>query len=232
VEDDIKIRHKYLEAMENEDFGILPGKAYIKGFLKNYAGYLGLDAAEMMSQYLSEYQAEEEHEIEVQEQVSPKGEKKGYRAAAFALAGIVLVAAVYAVLPSFNNEVGVNKPPAIQQRDSENKGEQREPSGTGINNDGNNNNIAAPPEVARNGVDLTLNVTDKTSWMLVVVDGQTQFTGELAAGQSKSFRGQERIWFKLGNAGVVEVQLNGESIGVLGNRGQVVQTEYTADTQG
>ena len=37
VEEDTKIRVKYLQAMENEDFDLMPGKAYVKGFLQTYA---------------------------------------------------------------------------------------------------------------------------------------------------------------------------------------------------
>jgi cytoskeletal protein RodZ len=47
----IKVRAKYLEALENDEFGALPGDAYAKGFLRNYADWLGLDAKELLRQY-------------------------------------------------------------------------------------------------------------------------------------------------------------------------------------
>lgn len=43
VEDAIKIRMRYLLAMENEEWDVLPGGAYTRGFIRTYASYLGLD---------------------------------------------------------------------------------------------------------------------------------------------------------------------------------------------
>ena len=45
VEDDTKIRVKYIQAMENEDFEVMPSPAYVRGFVRTYATYLGLDHA-------------------------------------------------------------------------------------------------------------------------------------------------------------------------------------------
>src|SRR5947208_16036391 len=44
VEARTKIRAKYLRALENEDFGMLPGATFVKSFLRTYAEFLGLDA--------------------------------------------------------------------------------------------------------------------------------------------------------------------------------------------
>jgi cytoskeleton protein RodZ len=43
VEDRTKIRAKYLRALENEEFGMLPGPTFVKTFLRTYAEMLGLD---------------------------------------------------------------------------------------------------------------------------------------------------------------------------------------------
>jgi cytoskeletal protein RodZ len=53
VEEDTKIRVKYLQAMENEDFDIMPGAAYVKGFLRTYCTYLGLDPEVIIGEYRS-----------------------------------------------------------------------------------------------------------------------------------------------------------------------------------
>ena len=44
IERDTRIRAKYLLALEDDRFEVLPGLAYAKGFLRTYADYLGLDA--------------------------------------------------------------------------------------------------------------------------------------------------------------------------------------------
>ena len=42
-----RIPRKYLEALELENFGILPAPVYARGFLRSYAGYLGLEPGEL-----------------------------------------------------------------------------------------------------------------------------------------------------------------------------------------
>ncbi|MFA6807806.1 MAG: helix-turn-helix domain-containing protein, partial [Eubacteriales bacterium] len=42
VENNIKIRKLYLQALEEENYSILPGKTYTKGFLRTYSKFLGL----------------------------------------------------------------------------------------------------------------------------------------------------------------------------------------------
>jgi cytoskeletal protein RodZ len=57
AERDTKIRVRYLSALERGDYGELPGMVYTKGFLRNYALYLGLDPEEILEQYREEYGA-------------------------------------------------------------------------------------------------------------------------------------------------------------------------------
>jgi hypothetical protein len=58
VEAAIKIRARYLRAMENEEWGALPGGAYTRGFIRTYAGYLGLDGERLSEDYRRETEPE------------------------------------------------------------------------------------------------------------------------------------------------------------------------------
>jgi hypothetical protein len=51
VEAETKIRAKYLRALENEEWGLLPGSTFVKTFLRTYAEYLGLDAKLLLEEY-------------------------------------------------------------------------------------------------------------------------------------------------------------------------------------
>ena len=53
-----KIRAKYLRALEDEAFDILPSETYVKGFLRSYADFLGLDGQLYVDEYNSRYGAE------------------------------------------------------------------------------------------------------------------------------------------------------------------------------
>jgi cytoskeleton protein RodZ len=67
AEQDTKIRSKYLAALEGEDFDILPGPVFVRGFLRTYSRYLGLDP----QLYVDEYNARFGRFEEVEEHVSP-----------------------------------------------------------------------------------------------------------------------------------------------------------------
>src|SRR2546430_15298057 len=60
AEHDTRIRAKYLRALEDERFDVLPGPAYTKGFLRTYADYLGLDAQPFVDEYNARFAREEE----------------------------------------------------------------------------------------------------------------------------------------------------------------------------
>ncbi len=57
-----KIRAKYLRAMEEEHFDLLPSPAYVRGFLRTYADYLGLDGQLVMDEYESRFAAGDAHD--------------------------------------------------------------------------------------------------------------------------------------------------------------------------
>ena len=51
VESETKIRAKYLRALENEEWDLLPGPTYVKSFLRTYAEALGLDGKLLIEEY-------------------------------------------------------------------------------------------------------------------------------------------------------------------------------------
>ena len=66
VEEGTKIRSRYIRALEEEDFAVLPGPTYTKGFLRAYADYLGLDGNLFIDEFNSRHhdpRVEPEREI-------------------------------------------------------------------------------------------------------------------------------------------------------------------------
>src|SRR3982750_3499741 len=63
VEAQTKIRAKYLRALENEDFGMLPGPTFVKSFLRTYAEFLGLDPHLLVEEYRVRYDPRDESEL-------------------------------------------------------------------------------------------------------------------------------------------------------------------------
>src|SRR5439155_7080744 len=63
VEARTKIRAKYLRALENEDFGMLPGSTFVKRFLRTYAEFLGLDPHVLVEEYRARHDPRDESEL-------------------------------------------------------------------------------------------------------------------------------------------------------------------------
>jgi cytoskeleton protein RodZ len=62
VESATKIRAKYLRAIENEEWDLLPGPVYIRSFLKTYGDYLGLDSRLLVDEFKRRYELPPEHD--------------------------------------------------------------------------------------------------------------------------------------------------------------------------
>src|SRR5271166_5576955 len=62
VEAQTKIRAKYLRAIENEEWDLLPGPIYAKSFLRTYGDYLGLDSRMLVDEYKRRYEHPSEHD--------------------------------------------------------------------------------------------------------------------------------------------------------------------------
>lgn len=73
VQEHTKIRKRYLEALEEGDYKVLPGKFYIRAFIKNYAEFVGLDSEEVLKHYHID---EPEIEVPVNETVPPRRPRK------------------------------------------------------------------------------------------------------------------------------------------------------------
>ena len=64
VEDETKIRAKYLRAIENEEFDLLPGETFVRSFIRTYAEYLGLDSHLLVEQYRAQHEPHVEAELQ------------------------------------------------------------------------------------------------------------------------------------------------------------------------
>src|SRR5882757_3693296 len=64
VESATKIRAKYLRALENEEFALLPGTTFVKTFMRTYAEYLGLDSQLLIEEYRVDYEPRGETDLQ------------------------------------------------------------------------------------------------------------------------------------------------------------------------
>jgi hypothetical protein len=99
IEQATKIRGKYLRALEEEQFDVLPAQTYVKGFLRSYADYLGLDGQLYVDEFNSRYvrgEFEEEEEQPFRPRVAGSGRGGGFQSK-----GVLLTVVVIASLTVF-----------------------------------------------------------------------------------------------------------------------------------
>lgn len=223
AEESTKIRRKYLEALEAENFAQLPGRVYIKGFIRNYAKFLGLNPDALAAAYEEMVPPSEKEDDSPPAKRMTTVERPGGRKLFRIVLGLIVIGLVAALvyLPPMAGKNDITPPGSTENRVAEEKskaapGEKTTPG------------PASGLPVKQRGVNVTLNVTDNESWMHVEVDGKAVFTGLVPAGQVKEFKGNEKISLRIGNAGVVQVEFNGQKMGALGGFGQVVTKEFAA----
>lgn len=250
IEDETNMRWKYLEALENEEFEVIPGETYVKGFLRNYSAFLGLDSDQMLDLY-RERLDEKEKIVAREQRLAERQERKKKRVTTpglywivGAVVGLGVIIGVWAF--SGDNQQGTEQTP-ITKNNQEQAGKQTVPQAKPepkaptqttpnvttptpqIPNNTQEPNVAIPEPPVTPGdgiVAVSFKAIGGESWFLVKVDGQEVFQGHVYAGQTKSFTGKS-VWARVGDAGVVTAQVNGQDQGYLGEKGQVVQKEFT-----
>lgn len=217
IEEKTKIRAKYLQALEEENYDEIPGEAYCMGFLRNYARFLEIDPEPLLAQYRAQVKKEETSPSSVIVEKSEKEPKKEFKPASSPtgsrgpLIGLIIFAVlVFSVAYVFFNNEGRDPsptPPVSQEQ----KADQQE---------------TPPPSSTADNLTIKL-IGNQLCWVRVTVDGEIQFEGNLNSGETKEFEAEDLIRVRLGNAGGVDVVYNGKKEPPLGESGQVVEKEYT-----
>jgi cytoskeletal protein RodZ len=215
LEADTKIRAKYLRALEEEEFGALPGDSYVKGFLRTYAERLGLDGQLYVDEYNSRFALAEEPVVAARHQGRTRRSRAESHAVVVALVGIlavtVLVIAAWRFGAAGEEEPAPPASPAVPSTPAEAPAP-AEPGGS-------------PPEEAE-PVDLSVTAVGGASRLEVhrgSVEGEFVWEGTLEAGKSQVFRGVE-LWLEVSKPGNLEFMLNGEQVDGVPGRKPVVLT--------
>jgi cytoskeletal protein RodZ len=241
VEEEIKIRKKYLQALEEEDFSIMPSEVYVKGFLRNYAIYLGLDPEEVRALYKGE-SVEKRRKPEFMGRAGQiAGEETRPRAfpmdmsltqsrlLAFPFLVIALAILAFSLLglwafrqyfplPAETEPEIKAAVTAIQPRPTF--------TPTSVVTQATPTLVGTPTPKVYTGVEVELVMLER-AWLQVHVDGTKVFEGVFDEGTKITWNGKERVAVRCNNAGGVEVTLNGQKLGPLGKRGQVIDREWT-----
>jgi cytoskeleton protein RodZ len=206
IEAETKIRGKYLRALEEEQFEVLPGDTYVKGFLRTYADYLGLEGQLYLDEYNSRFTTAEE--APVAQSTAPKRRSRPVESnfIVIALAGIVAVTVLVLVGLREAGEDPPNERPIVPATTGQTTTE-ASPTETG----------AAAADQARpvRRAKLVLTAARGDCWMQVRaggVNGKLLFEGTVEQGQTQRFVKYKRLWLELGAPGNMNAKLNGRRV--------------------
>jgi cytoskeletal protein RodZ len=108
VEERTKIRAKYLRAIENEEWDLLPGEVYVKSFLRTYGDYLGLDTRQLLDDFRSRYGRPSDQELRP---ITPPGRDRDRAARGPLVPPWLVIAFVLAVVVAVLYVVGIGSKP-------------------------------------------------------------------------------------------------------------------------
>jgi hypothetical protein len=209
LENRTKIRGKYLRALEADQFEVLPGHTYVKGFLRTYADSLGLDGQLYVDEYNSRYvPGEDETAPRTRSAPLPavrrrRHERRESHVVAIALVAIALVAALVIAAWRF----GGPEPERVRGLDT---------AGAVT--------AAVAPGARRATVEIRAVRGD--SFMEVRARdraGRPLYRGTLERGQMQRFPRQRSVYISLGSPDNVVVKLNGNRI-AFPNGGEAIVT--------
>jgi cytoskeletal protein RodZ len=221
VAEQIRIRSVYLAAIEDENWSTIGAPVYIRGFLRTYARFLGLDPEEAVaafnrSQPLPPQSAASDREREVPR--AAPGRAGSFLLWTAGTVAVLLIAfvvfseltmprkaaspltSVASAVPAPTLPVAASPSPAVSPP-------------------------AVGPDAADGAKSLAL-VLSAPSWLRVTVDGSVSMEGTFPAGTAKTFHGKSAL-VRIGNAGGVEIYVDGKDLGKLGATGDVVEHAFT-----
>lgn len=228
VEKGTSIRWRYIEAIENDAYDKTPGEVFVKGIIRNYGNFLGLDGSALVTKYkasvagIAAEQAQskgirEVDKVRLNIQLKDKrdiGSGTGkFEIPSFPLkqclagmaAAAVLVLGYFAIPAAIDyvKSMPVSEPKQEQQQVQE----------------------KSEPLIIADNVIVEMEAGGEC-WLEVTADGKEIFVGLLQPKEKKTFEAKDKLIIKYGNIGAVNIKVNGQLIDLKGEHGVSVKT-YT-----
>jgi cytoskeleton protein RodZ len=224
VEAETAIRTRYIRALEDEDFHILPGPTYTKGFLRAYAEYLGLDGQPFVDEFNSRHHdpraAAEHTPIASRPRSRPPQRRRQRRES-----NLIMIALAAIVAVSFLVVLALRFPPQPTAPYNTNTGQGTTKART------TSSNVTTPPAGStahsrKPGIHVVITLTAAT-WVEATVGsphgkaviaqggldlGANGVTVDPAAHPTVSFTSRKPVYLALGAPGNVTLRINGRQV--------------------
>jgi cytoskeletal protein RodZ len=241
VEEVTRIRQRFLQALEEEDFAALPGEVFARGFLRNYAMYLGLDPQQVAAmrtgqQGRADGRGSTFSRLPTDSMTFQWMDLSMRRPAPLFSLDLLAGTLIILGLLAFGGWWAYNQylVPLLEATPTPVVAAAPTVPPDAVASPGPSATLAptftptptiTPTPLFYTGVTVEL-VIHERSWLQVIVDDVKVFEGILETGERRNWGGEERVVVRCGNAGGVEIIVNGKSHGLLGEQGQVVDREW------
>ena len=224
----VNLRPGLIRAMESNDFLPCGGDTYARGHIRNISQITGSNAKELLAMYDADHSVDSRsiHSQLVDNNaaaIRSENRKLSWKVLVGAsLSIVVLIGVVQFAVSAIDSEPAATSMVV----------EEVEPSQTPSPIASAASTPAAAPSASSSPLsnDLTLAIaaTRGNSNIDVVIGGVSVYKGPLFQGESKSFVGENSISVYLGNAGDLDLTLNGEQLAPLGDRNQEIRKTFRA----
>jgi len=210
-----KLSRLILEALEADHFSVLPAPVYVKGHLRTYARFLGLNEDAMVDKYLRFTQQLEHEELDewdaVELELHEEKQRMGRRWVWIAAAVAVVVAVMcwYAA----SQRRGTSEPETSTNTDTDTSAVVVEPVREAVVDD---------TMIEWHKLELLVVAKDRT-WLRVSVDGEPVADMTLERGDQRQWEADEFFQLDVGTGERLELYLGGEFLGTAGSGSRLVE---------
>lgn len=230
VERATKIMGRLLDALEHDRWEDLPPAAYVKGYIQNYAQFLGLDPAPLLEEFAHDIgrpaHAPSIDRIPARAIVPHRREvhQLPRRLWAVIVVGLLAVAIVIWAISSFAGRD--EAPPPVPAVTTPSVDATATP---GVVPTAGPLGEPPAPEASAGSFEVVVTVEPgESSWLRVTVDGSVAFEGTLAGGEPKRFEVTDRATVRIGKPGAVTVTKDGAPV-TIPMGGGIAEVTLTAD---
>lgn len=212
-----------LRDMENDNFKKCGGETYARGHLRNIAAKVGVDERNFLDLFEVEVTAPAKP---IREMLNENNVTMPYQEpkriswkvlAAGSAAALVLFAGAQIIFSNMNSGSDPEVIATTSATPSNSASESAAPS------------TAASQEIV-GGVNVELVASRGTTWLYATNEnGEVLFSGQVRQGATKTFSAAKQVNLRVGNAGGVDISVNGKDVGSIGANGDVVNVTYNAD---
>jgi len=236
IADATNISVRFLEALERNDFSVLPGGVYVRGFIRSVAQHVGLDVDET----LAAYQQETERQEMLQESETGRGghgrppRTGGFKAESAVAGGFAMMALLIGIVYWAGSPGTPEAPPPDPAAHSEALKARMKRSGAlpaSVPSEPEIAPLAAPPlaqpeaeAVQEPGVERLVGIRAlETTRVQLTCAGEVRFREDLWVGVERQFPCREPILLSAANAGAIEYSVDSQALKVLGQPGRAVR---------